>query len=254
MAELFTELTPSRVKDTKGLHLITCNTPNGKKVQILLEELKEVYGLEWTTSLIDLDTDEQKQPWFLRLNPNGKIPIIIDHSSDEAFPVMESSAELLYLVEKFDPEHHFHFATATHRSQLFQWLIFWNASGQPQQAGLNHFSRFAPVQVPYAVQRFKTETLRIYNVLELHLSGSLAGGEAREYLVGAGRGTYSIADINAYPWVRGWKKSTITEEEMDRFPQLKKWIERIEARPAVLRGIGEQYDEEVHPELLLSTN
>ncbi|PYI25691.1 glutathione S-transferase [Aspergillus indologenus CBS 114.80] len=254
MADLFTEATPSRVKDTKDLHLITCSTPNGKKVQILLEELKEVYGLDWTTSLIDLETNEQKQPWFLRLNPNGKIPIIIDRpSGEDPFPVMESSAELLYLVEKFDPDHHFHFATATHRSQLYQWLIFWHASGQPHQAGLNHFGRFAPVQVPYAVQRFKAETLRIYNVLELRLSDGLAGGDAREYLAGAGRGTYSIADINAYPWVRAWSTSTITEEEMGQFPHLKKWIQRIEARPAVLRGIGDQYDEEVHPELLLTT-
>ncbi|GKZ17532.1 hypothetical protein AbraIFM66951_004372 [Aspergillus brasiliensis] len=259
MAGLFTDMTPSRVKDTKGLHLITSSTPNGKKVQILLEELKEIYALEWTTSLIDLDTDEQKQPWFLKLNPNGKIPLIIDNNeSPDPIPIMESAAELLYLVEKYDPNHHVHFSSAIHRSQLLQWLIFWSASGQPQQAGLNHFARFAEVEIPYAINRFKAETLRIYNVLELHLSNCLAAGEghetlAREYLVGEGRGKYSIADINAYAWVRAWKRSTITEEEMDGFPLVKKWIERIETRPAVLRGIGDGYDEEVHPELLLSS-
>ncbi|GLA23537.1 hypothetical protein AnigIFM63604_010946 [Aspergillus niger] len=260
MASLFTETTPSRIKDTKGLHLLTTSTPNGKKVQILLEELKDIYGLRWTTSLIDLDTDEQKQPWFLAFNPNGKIPLLIDNNSSsnsDPIPVMESAAELLYLVETYDPDHHFHFSSAIHRSQLLQWLIFWSASGQPQQAGLNHFARFAAVEVPYAVERFKAETLRIYSVLELHLSNGLAGGggggdETREYLVGEGRGKYSIADINAYAWVRAWKRMTITEEEMDGFPLLRKWIERIGERPAVVRGVGDGYDEEVHPELLLT--
>ncbi|KAL3255226.1 hypothetical protein ABHI18_008360 [Aspergillus niger] len=297
MASLFTESTPSRIKDTKvkpkptinGLHLLTTSTPNGKKVQILLEELKDIYGLQWTTSLIDLDTDEQKQPWFLAFNPNGKIPLLIDNNSSsnsDPIPVMESAAELLYLVETYDPDHHFHFSSAIHRSQLLQWLIFWSASGQPQQAGLNHFARFAGVEVPCkhthalfrflwfyrrypiyllllgvgidAVERFKAETLRIYSVLELHLSNGLAGGgggggdETREYLVGEGRGRYSIADINAYAWVRAWKRMTITEEEMDGFPLLRKWIERIGERPAVVRGVGDEYDEEVHPELLLT--
>lgn len=93
-------------------------------------------------------------------------------------------------------------------------------------------------------------------MLELHLSNGLTGAgggdETREYLVGEGRGKYSIADINAYAWVRAWKRMTITEEEMDGFPLLRKWIERIGERPAVVRGVGDGYDEEVHPELLLT--
>ncbi|RAK92287.1 glutathione S-transferase [Aspergillus costaricaensis CBS 115574] len=263
----FTPTTPPRIKNTKGLHLLTTSTPNGKKVQILLEELSAKYGLQWTTTLIDLDTDEQKQPWFLALNPNGKIPLLIDtnnnnnnNNNNSSIPitVMESSAILLYLVETYDPDQHFHFSSAVLKSQLIQWLFFWSASGQPQQAGLNYFKRFAGVVDSYAIEKFKAETLRIYNVLELHLSNSLAGcdgggGEAREYLVGEGRGKYSIADINAYAWIRAWKRMTITEEEMGRFPLLRRWIERIEERPAVERGVGEGYDEEVHPELLLSS-
>ncbi|GLA93711.1 hypothetical protein AtubIFM61612_001392 [Aspergillus tubingensis] len=258
----FLSTTPPRIKNTKGLHLLTTSTPNGKKVQILLEELSVKYGLQWTTTLIDLDTDEQKQPWFLALNPNGKIPLLIDttnnnNNSSTPITVMESSAILLYLVETYDPDHHFHFhfsSSPVLKSQLIQWLFFWSASGQPQQAGLNHFKRFAGVVDSYAIEKFRAETLRIYNVLELHLSNSLAGdGEAREYLVGEGRGKYSIADINAYAWIRAWKRMTITEEEMGRFPLLRRWIERIEERPAVGRGVGEGYDEEVHPELLLSS-
>ncbi|XRM38038.1 hypothetical protein ABZX51_001477 [Aspergillus tubingensis] len=184
----FTPTTPPRIKNTKGLHLLTTSTPNGKKVQILLEELSAKYSLQWTTTLIDLETDEQKQPWFLALNPNGKIPLLIDtnnNSSSTPITVMESSAILLYLVETYDPDHHFHFSfsSSVHRSKLLQWLFFWSASGQPQQAGLNHFKRFAGVVDSYAIEKFRAETLRIYNVLELHLSNSLAGdGEAREYL------------------------------------------------------------------------
>ncbi|PWY79942.1 glutathione-S-transferase theta, GST [Aspergillus eucalypticola CBS 122712] len=248
MTSPFTSTTPPRIKNTKGLHLLTASTPNGKKVQILLEELSAKYGLQWTTTLIDLETDEQKQPWFLALNPNGKlgkIPLLIDNSPSLSSPltVMESSPLYsFYLIETYDPDHHFHFSSSPiYKSQLFQWLFFWSASGQPQQAGLNHLKRFAGVVDSYAIENFKAETLRIYNVLELHLSNSLAGDgvEAREYLVGEGRGKYSIADINAYTWIRAWKRMTITEEEMGRFPLLRRWVERIEGRPAVGRGVGE---------------
>lgn len=279
------------------MHLITCSTPNGKKVQILLEELKDVYGLEWTTSFIDIDTDEQKKPWFLKLNPNGRksslkcgvrcslinfigrIPVLIDNTGAHPFPVMESSAELLYLVETVDKDNHFSFSDGKEQSQVMQWLIFWHASGQPNQGQLNHFGRFAPEQIPCkqtspvlawyrhsrannfidsiisadAIERFKAETLRVYNVLELHLSGRLTG-EPREYLAGNGLGKFSIADINAYPWVRAWKRSKISEEEMESYPHLKEWIDRVGSRPAVQRGTSDIYDEEVHPELLVSTD
>lgn len=103
-----------------------------------------------------------------------------------------------------------------------------------------------------AIQRFKAETLRVYKVLELHISGSLIC-QPREYLAGNGLGKFSIADINAYPWIRGWKRSRISEEEMEGYPHLKEWIGRIESRPAVQRGTSDIYDEEIHPELLVST-
>ncbi|KAJ5822831.1 hypothetical protein N7447_005171 [Penicillium robsamsonii] len=252
MASLYTETTPAVVKNAKGLHLITCLTPNGKKVQILLEELKDIYGLEWTTSLIDIDTDEQKKPWFLKLNPNGKIPVLIDNTGEQPFPVLESSAELLYLIETTDKDHQLSFSNVKEQSQMMQWLIFWHASGQPNQSQLNHFGRFAPEQIPYAIEKFKTETLRIYNVLEIHLSGRLTC-QAREYLAGNGLGKFSIADIDAYPWVQAWKRSKISEEEMASYPHLKEWINRIGSRPAVQRGVSDFYDEAIHPELLIST-
>ncbi|KAL3412398.1 putative glutathione S-transferase [Aspergillus fumigatus] len=114
MASFYAAETPERVKKaqltlTKGLHLITSLTPNGRKVHILLEELKDTYGLEWMISLIDLDKNEQKKDWFLRLNPNGRIPILIDNNTCPPHVVMKSSAELLYLVNLADKDNIFWF-------------------------------------------------------------------------------------------------------------------------------------------------
>ncbi|KAH8807351.1 glutathione S-transferase [Xylogone sp. PMI_703] len=229
MTDLYTDQTPAVVKNATGLHLITEQTPNGKKVQILLEELKDVYGTEWTTSLIDLETDEQKEDWFLRINPNGRIPVLIDNTQTPPFPVMESLAELLYLREQ---------------SEAIQWLFFWQASGQPNQSQNNHFSKSAPEKIPYAISRFGKETLRAYNVLEVHLSGHYTA-VPREYLAGAGKGKYSIADIGAWPWIRSWKSARFTEEEMAQFPFLLEWIARIAARPARAESFAESVNEEI---------
>ncbi|KAL2061369.1 hypothetical protein VTL71DRAFT_7642 [Oculimacula yallundae] len=256
MTELYTERTPEAIRNATGLHLITEATPNGKKVQILLEELKDVYSIEWTTSLINLDTDEQKEEWFLHINPNGRIPVIIDNSQSPPFPIMESSAELLYLVERFDKDKVFGFASSDLRgySEMVQWLFFWQASGQPYQAQNNHFSRSAPEKIPYAISRFRTETLRIYNVLELRLSGRCPlNGSPREYLAGMGKGKYTIADIGAWPYLRSWKYAGFTDEEMARFPHLLQWIARIADRPAVKRGISDVYDSEENPAWRVST-
>jgi len=105
---------------------------------------------------------------------------------------------------------------------------------------VNHFSRAAPEKIPYAINRFKNETLRVYGVLEIQLSGKYTG-EPREYLAGNGKGKYSVADIKTWPWVKGWEKTGFTEEEMKPFPHLKKWIDRIAERGAVQRGIGDDY-------------
>jgi len=142
----YTQRRPIESSDTdvhKGLHLITESTPNGKKVQILLEELKEAYGLEFTTTLIDIDTDEQKREWFLRLNLNGRIPVIVDNNESPPHSVMESTAELLYLVDRYDKGRLFSFANPVEQSEMIQWLLFWQASGQPYQSQTIHFSRGA---------------------------------------------------------------------------------------------------------------
>ncbi|MCJ1349631.1 hypothetical protein MMC31_007872 [Peltigera leucophlebia] len=236
---LYTDETPASVKEAKGLHLITQNTPNGKKVQIFLEELKDIYGTEWTTTLINIATNEQKKDWFLRLNPNGRIPVIIDNTQSPPFTVMETSAELLYLLKKEDKDDKFGFTDELERSQALQWLFFWHGSGAPYQGQTGHFVRLNE-KIPYAIERYRNETLRVYGVLEIQLSGKFTG-EPRDYLAGNGKGKYSVADIGTWPWVQGYANVGITEEEAKQFPHLLKWIARIAERPAVQRGIGKAY-------------
>ncbi|KAL8986189.1 MAG: hypothetical protein Q9177_004229 [Variospora cf. flavescens] len=237
---LYEEETPAEVKNAKGLHLLTMNTPNGQKVQIMLEELKDIYGTEWTMTKINILTNEQKKDWFLRLDPNGRIPVIVDNSQDPPFPVMETSAELLYLLKFADKKDIFGFTDELERNEALQWLFFWHGSGAPYQGQVGHFRKFAKEKIPYAIERFHNETLRVFGVLEIRLSGKYTG-EPREYLAGKGKGKYSVADIGTWPWVMKWEATGFSQEDMKAFPHLLKWIDRIAERPAVQRGIGDAY-------------
>ncbi|KAL8957092.1 MAG: hypothetical protein Q9193_005544 [Seirophora villosa] len=241
---LYTPETPATVREAQGLHLITQSTPNGQKVQILLEELKDVYNTQWTTTLIDIRTNVQKSDWFLRLNPNGRIPVIVDNTQSPPFPVMETSAELLYLLKTADKDDIFGFEDELERSQCLQWLFFWHGGGAPNQGQLNFFSIFAKEEIPYAISRFRTETLRNFNVLEIRLSGKYTG-QPRDYLAGAGKGKYSVADMGTWPWVKGWKFAGFSEDDMKPFPHLMAWIDRIAGREAVQRALGEKYETNV---------
>jgi len=241
-AKFYHEDTPAEVRDAKGLHLITMSTPNGKKVQIMLEELKEAYGTKYSHTLLNVQTNEQKQDWFLKLNPNGRIPIIIDNTKTSPFPVMETSAELLYLLKEFDTDDQFGFKDEFERNQCLQWLFFWHGSGAPIQGQLVWFGLLAPEKNTMAIERFKKETLRLYGVLELHLSGKHTG-EHREYLAGNGKGKYSVADIGTWPWVSAWGFSgQIQADDMKPFPELNKWIDRIAKRPAVQKGTAKAWE------------
>jgi len=238
--KLYISSTPKSVSGAKGLHMVTQNTPNGQAVQIMLEELAAVYGTEFTYDVINIGTNIQKDEWFLRLDPNGRIPIIIDNNQSPPFPAHETSAEILYLLKFADKDDKFGFKDDLERNQCLQWMFLWHGSGAPYQGQVNHFSRAAPEKIPYAITRFKNETLRVYGVLEIHLSGKYSG-EPRDYLAGRGKGSYSAADIKTWPWVKGWERTGFTKEEMEPFPHLLKWIDRIAARPAVQKGIGEKY-------------
>jgi glutathione S-transferase len=145
---LYTAETPHEVASAKGLHLITQNTPNGQATQILLEELADAYNLFWGTTLIDISTNEQKKEWFLRLNPNGRIPVLVDNSQTPAFPIFETSAQLQYLVDLYDKEHKFGFEDKLEQNQALQWTFFWHGGGAPYQGQVSHFTRVAPEKIP----------------------------------------------------------------------------------------------------------
>ncbi|KAL1901070.1 hypothetical protein Sste5346_002137 [Sporothrix stenoceras] len=196
----------------------------------------------WTTTVIDISTNVQKSDWFLRLNPNGRIPVLLDNVQSPPLPVMETSAELLYLARQVDTRNVFSFAendTASY-SEALQWLFFWHGSGAPYHGQVIHFAILAKEKLPYAITRFTNELLRVFGVLEIRLSGKYIG-QPREYLAGPGAGKYSVADMGTWPWIKLWMFTGITEEQMSEFPHLRQWLDRIEGRTAVQRAMGDKY-------------
>ncbi|KAJ7047438.1 glutathione S-transferase-like protein [Mycena alexandri] len=216
---------------TKPFLLYTGATPNGFKVSIFLEELKALYpNVEYDFEGIDISTNRQKEPWFIALNPNGRIPVLIDRSRDN-FIIFETAAILLYLEQHYDKEKTFAFDPQTdpnNYSEMLQWIFFAHGGVGPMQGQSHHFNRYAPEDIPYAKKRYIDETKRLYGVLEIRLGN-------RDWLAGPGRGKVSIADFNVFPWVRRHKFAAV--ETLDEFPNVKAWVERLEARPAVQAGI-----------------
>jgi len=200
--------------------LYTAATPNGHKASIALEEFAE-HGARYEVRALDLSKNEQKEPWFLAINPNGRIPAIVDHDNGD-FAVFESGAILLYLAEKYgallprDPKQ---------RSVAIQWLMFQMGGVGPMMGQASVFVRYAPEKIPFAIQRYQRECRRLFEVLERRLSEA-------DYLAGD---EYSIADIATYPWVRGYKWG---ELDISGLPKLEAWMERISARPAVQKGLA----------------
>ncbi len=192
----------------------TFTTPNGRKVSIMLEEL----ALPYNVHSIDISKNDQFTPEFIAINPNSKIPAIIDHET--GLTMFESGAILLYLAEKtgkFLPT-----ATAE-KYEVIQWLMFQMASVGPMFGQLNHFRRYAPEQIPYAIDRYEKETLRLYSVLDRQLAD-------REFVCGE----YSIADIAIYPWVAIYEFQGLT---LEAHPHLQRWVNTMAARPAVQKGM-----------------
>ena len=194
----------------------TASTPNGWKVTVMLEEL----GIPYRVIPIDLGQQEQKSEWFLQLNPNGRIPVIVDRDNDD-FAVFESGAILLYLAQKTgrllppDPEA---------ASRVTQWLMFQMGGIGPMMGQANVFYRYFPEKIPAAIERYHHECRRLFEVLERQLSG-------RDYLCEE----YSIADIANWCWVRIHRWSGVSIEGLSALPA---WIDRLAARPACQRGIA----------------
>jgi glutathione S-transferase len=197
------------------IELFTAATPNGWKISIALEEM----GLRYTLRTLSLSKLEQKEDWFLKINPNGRIPAIIDHDNDD-FAVFESGAILIYLAEKSGqllP------AEPKARSRVLQWLMFQMGGVGPMMGQANVFYRYAPEKIPYAIERYQREVRRLFEVMERQLA-------THEYIAGS---DYSIADIALWSWIAGYGWSGINIEGL---PQLKRWMDLIAARPAAQRG------------------
>jgi glutathione S-transferase/GST-like protein len=197
------------------IDLYTAATPNGHKVSIALEEL----GLPYSLRVLDLSANEQKEPWFLAINPNGRIPAIVDHDEGD-FAVFESGAILIYLAEKTGrlmPQ------AVKGRSRVLQWLMFQMGGIGPMMGQANVFYRYFPEKIQPAIDRYQGEVRRLFRVLDGHLAKN-------EYLAG----DYSIADIANWAWVRTHNWSGVA---IDDLPNLARWRDQIRARPAVQRGI-----------------
>ncbi|MBL4787797.1 MAG: glutathione S-transferase N-terminal domain-containing protein [Kordiimonadaceae bacterium] len=197
------------------IELYTSSTPNGWKASVTLEEL----GLDYTVNAISLMEGEQKKPEFLALNPNGRIPVIVDTKADN-LAVFESGAIMIYLAEKAGkllP------ASGPRRSEVLQWLMFQMGGVGPMMGQANVFFRYMEEKIPTAIDRYQNETKRLFGVLDGHLADN-------EYL----GGDYSIADIANWCWVRTHKWSGV---EIDEFENLQRWVNAIYERPAAVKGI-----------------
>ena len=200
------------------IDLYTWTTPNGRKISIMLEEV----GLPYEVHAVNLGKDEQFKPEFLALNPNNKIPAIIDREGAGGKPycLFESGAILMYLAEKTGrlmPKE------AAARYQAIQWLMFQMGGVGPMFGQVHYFLRHCPENEPFGGERFAKEVARLYGVMNKRLGES-------EFLAG----DYSIADVATYPWVSRYE---MHRTKLEDFPNVKRWFDALSARPAVQRGM-----------------
>ena len=202
------------------IDLYTWTTPNGRKASIMLEEL----GLPYEAHAINIGAGDQFKPEFLKISPNNRIPAIVDREGPDGQPisVFESAAILIYLAEKTGSE--LLPRVVRRRAAVLEWSMWQMGGVGPMFGQAHHFRRFAKEQVPYAIERYTTETHRLYGVADKRLAGN-------QYLAG---GDYSIADVLTFPWFARWEWHGI---EWGSYPNLKRWFDAVAARPAVQRGM-----------------
>jgi glutathione S-transferase/GST-like protein len=194
-----------------AITLYTAPTPNGWKVSIALEEM----GLPYQVRVIDFAKNEQKDDWYVQLNPNGRIPTLVD----DGFALFESGAILIYLAEKtgrFLP------SGVQERSRVIQWLMFQMSAVGPMMGQANVFLRYFPEKIQSAIDRYQREVTRLFGILDTQLA-------THEYIAGG----YSIADMALWPWVSGYEWSGVS---VDQFAHLKRWLTLVGDRPAVQAG------------------
>ncbi|MFM2422895.1 MAG: hypothetical protein RL291_1425 [Pseudomonadota bacterium] len=203
---------------SKPIDLYYWPTPNGHKITIMLEEC----GLPYTIVPVNIGKGDQFKPEFLAISPNNRMPAIVDHDGPGSKPisVFESGAILQYLGRKTGK---FYPKEERARVEVEEWL-FWQMAGLGPMAGqAHHFRQYAPERVEYGINRYTNEVNRLYGVMNKRLA-------TKPFLAG----DYSIADMAAYPWVRPYKNQG---QDLETFPHLKAWYERMHARPAVAKGV-----------------
>ena len=199
------------------IDVYTAATPNGYKVTVTLDEI----GIDYNLIPISFANKEQKSPAFLRLNPNGRIPVIVDRENDD-FVVFESGAIMIYLAEKFGQLYP---TEPKQRSRTLQWLMFQMGGIGPMMGQANVFYRYFPEKLPAAIERYQNESRRLFEVLDTRLQQS-------PYLAGE---QYTIADIANWCWVRTYEWSGVSIEGL---PSLCRWLDELAARPACISGIS----------------
>jgi len=199
------------------IEVFTFSTPNGRKITVLLEEL----GVPYKATIIDLGKGEQKSEGFLKINPNGRIPAIIDHGNGE-FALFESGAILIYLAEKYGK---FLPTDQKKRAETIQWLMFQMSGIGPMMGQANVWFRYWPEKIQPAIDRYQKESARLFGVLDGQLKNNT-------YLVGE---EITIADFATYPWVKIHEWPGI---DIKPFPNLERWLKTIGERPATQRGMN----------------
>ncbi|PMD42845.1 glutathione S-transferase GstA, partial [Hyaloscypha variabilis F] len=230
----------------------TAGTPNGQKISITLEEL----GIKYETTHIDISKNVQKEDWYLKFNPNGRIPAIIDKTppadgKTREKRVFEGQAIMLYLCQKYDTDYKISFPFDSDKYwEVMEWMTWMQSGIGPMQGQANHFFRYAPEKIEYAIKRYQTETKRLYKVLDDRLSeqknanctaaGTKASIAGSDEGIGNGDGPwivgdrYTIADIACFSWVNWAEWAGVS---LSDFPEVSKWADRINARQAVKSGL-----------------
>lgn len=207
-------------------------TPNGWKVTIMLEEL----GVPYNIIPVNIGTGEQFTPGFLKISPNNRMPAIVDHEplgGGAPLAIFESGAILEYLAEKYGK---FMPKDTRGKYDVLQWLYWQMANLGPNSGQANHFRHYAPEKIEYGMNRYTNEVNRLYGVMNIQLAD-------REFLAGA----YSIADMASWPWIIPYERMG---QDLNEFPNLKRWFDTIGARPAVVKGkaVGQELRAEMSEE------
>jgi GSH-dependent disulfide-bond oxidoreductase len=219
MNEKTTSKTTTITSHLTMIDLYTWTTPNGRKVSIMLEEC----GLPYRAHKINIGTNaEQFTPEYLKINPNGKIPSIVDPDGPGGKPInmMESGAILIYLADKTGK-----FFPQNRKYEVLQWLMFQMGGVGPMFGQAHHFMRAKKDEIPYGSERYGNEAKRLYGVMDKHLGKN-------DYFAGT---EYSIADMAIYPWVARFEWHRV---DLAGFPSVKRWFDRLGARPAVIKGMA----------------